>query len=108
MASSVPTPPAVLRLVEATNSGDNAGFLGAFTADGVVDDWGREFHGREAISGWNDNENIGVQSHFTIHEVMEDGAAYATSVTVTGNGYNGGGTFTFLLDGDRVSRFTIR
>jgi hypothetical protein len=30
------------------------------------------------------------------------------TVTVKGNGYNGGGTFTFELAGELVSRFTIR
>ena len=108
MSTEVPTPPPLLRLVEATNAGDSESFLNAFTENGVVDDWGREFRGREAIAGWNDNENIGVQSHFTIHRVTQDGSAYAATVTVKGNGYNGGGTFTFELDGDRIKRFTIR
>jgi hypothetical protein len=98
----------VLRLVEATNSGNNEAFLDAFTTNGVVDDWGREFQGRDAIAGWNDTENIGVQSHFTIHRVTQDGPAYAATVTVKGNGYNGGGTFTFELADDLISKFTIR
>ena len=108
MSTEVPTPLPVLRLVEATNAGDSEAFLDAFTEDGVVDDWGREFRGRDAIAGWNDNENIGVHSHFTIHQVARDGSGYAVTVTVKGNGYNGGGTFTFELTEDLVSRFTIR
>jgi hypothetical protein len=106
--TSVPTPPAVQRLVEATNSADSAAFVGSFTDDGVVDDWGREFVGHEAISGWNERENIGVQSHFTFHQVTKDNGTYTARVTVQGNGYNGGGTFTFELRDDRVSRFVIR
>lgn len=108
MSTEFVTPPPVLRLVEATNAGDSTAFLDGFTADGVVDDWGREFTGRDAIAGWNDNENIGVHSHFTIHQVTQEGSAYAVTVTVEGNGYNGGGTFTFELAEDLVSRLTIR
>ena len=58
-------PRAVRRMVDATNAADNAAFLDSFTDDGVVDDWGREFVGREAIAGWNGRENIGVHSQFT-------------------------------------------
>jgi hypothetical protein len=106
--TSEPTPSAVQRLVDATNAGDSKAFLDSFTADGVVDGWGREFVGRDAIAGWNSNENIGVQSHFTIRPVTKDGAAYAATVSVKGNGYNGGGTFTFEVNDDLISRFTIR
>ena len=108
MPLPIETPDAVRRMVDATNAADNVAFLDSFTDDGVVDDWGREFVGREAIAGWNDRENIGVHSQFSIHRVTQEGSAYAATVTVTGGGYNGGGTFTFQLVGDRISRFTIR
>ena len=108
MALPIETPDAVRRLVDATNAADNAAFLDSFTDDGVVDDWGREFVGKQAIAGWNGRENIGVHSQFTIHRVTLDGTAYSVTVTVKGDGYNGGGTFTFELDGDRIARFTIR
>ncbi len=84
------------------------GVLDSFTDDGVVDDWGREFRGREAIAGWNHNEKLGVHSHFAIHRVTQDGSAFAATGTVKGDGYHGGGTFTFEVAGDLVSRFTIR
>ncbi len=83
-------------------------FLDSFTDDGVADDWGREFRGREAIAGWNHNEKLGVHSHFAIHRVTQDGSAFAATGTVKGDGYHGGGAFTFEVAGDLVSRFTIR
>ncbi len=50
--------PAPVRAVfAATNAGDTAAFLAAFTDDGLVDDWGREFHGHAAIARWNDGEH---------------------------------------------------
>jgi hypothetical protein len=39
------THPAVQALLDGVNSGDVDAFLGCFTEDGVVDDWGREFRG---------------------------------------------------------------
>ena len=108
MSMPLETPTAVRRMVDATNAADSAAFLDSFTDDGVVDDWGREFVGRDAIAGWNNRENIGVHSHFTVHEVTGNGSTYAATVTVKGDGYNGAGTFTFQLDGDRIARFTIR
>jgi hypothetical protein len=94
--------------VDATNTADSAAFLDSFTTDGVVDDWGREFAGRQAISRWNTNANIGVHSHFTIHQVDHNGSEYVATVTVEGNGDNGGGTFTYEMEGDKIKRFTIR
>lgn len=44
------TPPEpVARLLRAANANDIDAFLAGFTADGVVDDWGREFAGADAI-----------------------------------------------------------
>jgi D-serine deaminase-like pyridoxal phosphate-dependent protein len=58
MPEALPEP--VARLLAAANGHDTDAFLASFTADGVVDDWGREFHGADAIRGWSDKEFIGV------------------------------------------------
>jgi hypothetical protein len=39
------TDKAIQTLIDAANNGDIDAFLAGFTADGVVDDWGREFRG---------------------------------------------------------------
>jgi hypothetical protein len=100
-------PPAIADFFEATNSGDRERFLDAFTADAVLDDWGRSFSGREGISTWNENENMGVQSHFETSGFTRNDGVYAVSITVSGNGYNGGGTMAFVLEGDKISRVDI-
>ena len=41
MATELPAP--VAAVIDATNAGDRARFLAAFTLDGAVDDWGRVF-----------------------------------------------------------------
>ena len=100
--------PAILQMFDATNRGDSEAFLDAFAADGVVDDWGRTFTGRDEIAGWNDRENIGVHSHIEPGDVTRVGDAFKVGVTVSGDGYNGGGAFTFTLAPDgRVARMVI-
>ena len=47
MTDAPPEP--VARLLQAANEHDTDAFLAGFTEDGVVDDWGREFAGAEAI-----------------------------------------------------------
>jgi hypothetical protein len=63
MTVSLPAP--VQALFDATNAGDTTAFLDAFTADGVVDDWDREFRGRDP-------------SHFTFR--VEDDRVSRTSI----------------------------
>ncbi|MEU8819183.1 nuclear transport factor 2 family protein [Actinoplanes sp. NPDC048796] len=98
----------VQRALDAANANDIDAFLASFTDDGVVDDWGREFRGAERIRGWSDNEFIGKQVALTVKDIHVQGADITVTVEVGGNGYTGPGHFTFRVDGDRVSRMTIR
>jgi hypothetical protein len=106
MTVSLPAP--VQAVFDATNAGDTTAFLDAFTADGVVDDWGREFRGREAIRHWSDGENIGVHATFEVTAVHEHDGDHVVTATVGGGGFNGPSHFTFRVDGDHVARMTIR
>ena len=101
-------PPPIRAVFDATNAGDTEAFLDAFTADGVVDDWGREFRGRDAIRGWSDAENIGVQARLSPTAAVAREGTWVVTATVAGGGFNGPSHFTFRVDGDRVSRMTIR
>jgi ketosteroid isomerase-like protein len=105
---SVDLPAAVAQLLAATNSEDRDRFLDAFTEDGVVDDWGREFAGRDRIAEWDAGENIGVHSRIEATSVRVDGDTVEFGVRVTGGGYNGGGTFTAALRDGKVARLFIR
>jgi hypothetical protein len=73
----------------------------------LADDWGREFHGADAIRGWSDSEFIGVQVSIDVASVRRAGSVTTIGVRVGGHGYNGGGAFAFTVDGDRVSRMAI-
>jgi hypothetical protein len=102
------TPPVIQRFIDATNAGDTASFLEAFTPDAFLSDWGRDFTGRDGIASWNQSDNIGVQSKFRLLEVEPNGVdAYRVRLAVSGNGYNGEGTMAFTLVGGRISRLVI-
>jgi hypothetical protein len=101
-------PAEVARLLDATNAEDRAAFLDAFTDDGVVDDWGRRFAGRERIAEWDAGENIGVHSRIEATSVRRDGDTVEFGVRVSGDGYNGGGTFTAELRDGKVALLQIR
>jgi hypothetical protein len=99
--------PTILQMLDATNRGDSEAFLAAFADDAVLDDWGRTFTGHDEIAGWNARENIGVNSHIEVTGVERSGNEVRVGVSVSGEGYNGGGAFTFVLAGDRIARMVI-
>jgi hypothetical protein len=101
-------PPPVARLLEAANGHDTDAFLASFTEDGVVDDWGREFEGADAIRGWSDREFIGVDVNLIVIAVTTEDGQTVVSADVGGDGYNGPSHFRFEVRGDRVARMTIR
>jgi hypothetical protein len=100
--------PAVQTLIDAANAGDVAAFLAGFTADGVVDDWGREFRGATQIRSWSDAEFIGKQVTLAVERVERQSGETVVTAQVGGNGFNGPSHFSFRVDGDHVSRMTIR
>ena len=95
-------------MFDATNAADDAAFLDTFADDAVLIDWGRTFRGREEIARWNANENIGVQTHIDVTGVQRTGDVVVVGVQVSGNGYNGGGSFEFETAGGRITRMQIR
>ncbi|MEV6300144.1 nuclear transport factor 2 family protein [Actinoplanes sp. NPDC051861] len=101
-------PAAVRTAVDAANANDTAAFLACFPADGVVDDWGREFHGHDAIRGWSDSEFIGARVSLRVTGVAVQDADVVVTAQVGGDGFNGPSHFTFHVAGDRVTRMTIR
>ena len=101
-------PDEVARLLAATNAEDREAFLDAFTDDGVVDDWGREFAGADAIRGWSDKEFIGVDVTLVVVGVTTQGDTTTVEAQVGGSGFNGPSHFTFAIRGGLVARMTIR
>ena len=100
-------PEAVASLIDAANANDTDAFLASFGPDGVVDDWGREFRGPDAIRGWSDQEFIGVHVTLDVTGVEQQDGATTVTADVGGDGFNGPSHFTFEVQGDRVGRMTI-
>jgi ketosteroid isomerase-like protein len=99
--------PPINTMIDATNRGDTAAFLTAFADDAVLEDWGRTFTGKAEIAKWNSDENIGTQNHLRVTGVHRSGSQVRVTVTVTGNGYNGDGTFVFDLGPHGITRMVI-
>jgi len=101
-------PEPVASFLERVNAHDDEAFLDAFTSAGAVDDWGRTFTGREQIKAWSDREFIGSRGTLTVEEVGTTGS----TVTVIGdwrsNHANGRSKFVFEIDGDKLTKMTIR
>ncbi|GAB2530837.1 hypothetical protein FB385_1882 [Paramicrobacterium agarici] len=106
MAASVPEP--VQSFIDTVNAHDEDGFLDAFTRDGFVDDWGRIFTGRDEIKAWSDKEFIGATGVLTPDEVAEQGSAITVIGDWASTWANGRSSFTFQVDGDKITSMTIR
>ncbi len=101
-------PPAVTRMVEATNAANNAAFVDSFAEDAYLEDWGRGFTGRDEIAQWNQSDNVGRQSHFEVRSVRVEGDGYVVTLEVSGGGFNGVSDFYFEVDGDAIRTMIIR
>ena len=101
-------PDPVQAALDAANRGDVEAFLATFEAAGVVDDWGRQFAGRDAIRAWSDAEFIGKHVTLEVTGVEHDGVRVLVSAQVGGDGFNGPSHFGFDVDGPRLTRMTIR
>jgi len=101
-------PEPVASFLDTVNRHDDEGFLGAFAEGGAVDDWGRDFVGRDAIKAWSDREFIGSEGVLTPEEVTVSG----DTITVVGDWRsthaNGRSSFAFQTQGDKIVKMTIR
>ena len=104
--SDLPGP--VTAALAAANAHDTDAFLATFTPEGVVDDWGREFAGADAIRGWSDKEFIGVDVTLEVVYATTEGETTTVAAQVGGSGFNGPSHFTFAVRDGLVVRMTIR
>ncbi|GAB3597111.1 nuclear transport factor 2 family protein [Microbacterium tumbae] len=105
--TDIALPAAIRTFIDATNAGDSEAFADAFTSDATLDDWGREFHGRNGVRAWDRTDNIGVNAHFDLVSAETDGDVHVVTLTVSGDGYNGTGPMRFELRDGLIARLTI-
>ena len=103
--TKLPTP--VDKVVTAVNRGETETFLGFFPSDGVVDDSGRRFTGRDAISRWSDQEFIGAEGKMTVKSVRQEGNEISVTADWVGDFYTGPARFVFVLDGEWLRELRI-
>ena len=101
----VPEP--VRSFLDKVNDHDDAGVLAAFTDDALVDDWGKQLRGRDAIGKWSDSEFVGSKPSLTITSVATDDG----TVTVVGDWRskhaNGMSKFVFHTNGGKITSMEI-
>jgi hypothetical protein len=105
MASALPEP--VARLVAAANSGDTRAFLDTFAPEGMVNDNGRLFTGRDEIQSWSDAEFIGTHVTLDVTADITTGEYTTFTATVGGEGFTGQSHFSFTVEDDLVQEMTI-
>lgn len=104
--AKIPAP--LQAFIETTNQGDSEAFVALFTPDGVVNDWGNEYHGTEEIAHWNQTDNIGKQSQFTLQDAQSLAPdQWRLTIKVAGNGFNGVSPFNFTLADDQIKSMVI-
>ncbi|KRM72148.1 hypothetical protein [Lacticaseibacillus brantae] len=93
------TVPEVLQaVIQTTNTGDSVGFVNLFENEGLIDDWGTKYVGRDRIGRWNQTDNIGRQSQFTLVDAVEEAPGqWLLHIKVAGLGFNGTSPFRFTL-----------
>ncbi len=95
-------PPPLDAFVRSVNGGDTEAFLDFFLADGVVNDWGREFVGQAAIRGWSDREFIGAKGRLQVTRVSRAADEVTVDAGWTSHYYSGDSRFVFVLQGQKI------
>jgi hypothetical protein len=90
MLDSTPVP--VATLLRAANANDTEAFLGVLVDGAIVDVWGREFAGIDAIREWSDREFIGKHVNLKINAIQQQGDLTVVTAQVGGDGLTGPAT----------------
>jgi ketosteroid isomerase-like protein len=82
MSKKVKLPAAIELFIKATNEHDGQAFISAFTDDALVNDFARNFWGKEQIKKWADKEMIESKVTFKADDIIEHhGDFFITSLT---------------------------
>jgi len=77
-------PQSIKDFISAVNSHNGEEFINAFANDALVNDFARNFWGREAIKKWSDEEMIKAKVTFETDEVMEHHGSYMVTALTNG------------------------
>src|SRR5271155_1838559 len=85
MSQKIDLPAIIKNFIKATNDHDGVAFISCFAKDALVNDFARNFRGRDAIKQWSDKEMIGDKVTFEIDEVVEHYGDYFITALTDGN-----------------------
>lgn len=102
-------PAEIQAVFEAVGRGDTEAFLAEFAPNlGVVDDWGRTFHGRDAIRQWSDAELIGKRVTLAVVHFYATGEGETVVIAQVGSsGVTRPATLTFRVDDHKIAQMRI-
>ncbi|MBB3038653.1 nuclear transport factor 2 family protein [Hoyosella altamirensis] len=103
--SELPAP--IQALVDAINNGDREAFVAAFTADGVVNDWGRVLNGADGIASWADTDAIGQNATIAVTAASSEDNVTEIQFDWRSNRFNGSSRAFVTVVGGKVSEFRI-
>ena len=82
MSKKVKLPAVIESFIKATNEHDGHAFISVFTDDALVNDFARNFWGKEQIRNWADKEMIEPKVTFEADDIIEHyGDFFITSLT---------------------------
>jgi SnoaL-like domain len=95
------------RFEEVVANGDVESWLALFTDEAEVVDWGRHFHGEQAIRSWNAREFIGTGGKLKLSAERSLGERVRVLADWRSSYYTGLSVFTFTLREGRIVSLEI-
>ena len=85
MSKTTKLPAVIESFIKATNEHDGQAFIAAFTDDALVNDFARNFWGKEQISNWADKEIIEPKVTFKADDIIEHYGDFLITSLTDGN-----------------------
>jgi hypothetical protein len=94
-------------VVDAINNADTDAFVSAFTADGLVNDWGRVLTGPDGVRSWADSDAIGMGAQMTPLSAKTQGDTTTVHFEWRSRRFNGESDAIVVVEDGLVPSFTI-
>ena len=78
-------PTVIQSFIKATNHHDGDAFIETFADDALVNDFARNFWGKDSIRQWSDKEMIGDKVTFEADEIVEHYGEFMITALTDGN-----------------------
>jgi ketosteroid isomerase-like protein len=113
MSNQIRLPAVIETFIKATNEHDGDTFISTFTEDALVNDFARNFWGKEQIKNWGDKEMIEPKVTFKAEEIIEHYGDFFITALTDGN-YDKSKSpdptyldYFFTVRGDKIVRMIV-